>query len=354
MVQPDTQLSIESVRDWLAQVFLHGRNLTTLTPLAADASTRRYVRARWDGRLKVQPASCVIMRCDPWSDYDMPAFMAVAYHLQRHGVRVPHIYAAVPSEGLMCLEDFGDRTLADAWHMSAPAARLIWGQRAVDAVVDMHVKATRHQDAACPAFGLSFDVPKLQSELQFFRQHAVEGLWQHVLPDSEREAFEAGFMPLCTMLADQPQYFCHRDYHGWNIMACCDDTVGILDFQDARMGPQPYDVVSLLVDRGTPETLGYEACAALVNYYLERFRAETGERVDREGFAVLFDLVAVQRCLKAIGTFAFMTVVNHRPHYQAYIAPTLTYIEPLMRRYGMLRPLMDLLQRYATWREIFG
>jgi aminoglycoside/choline kinase family phosphotransferase len=65
---------------------------------------------------------------------------------------------------------------------------------------------------------------------------------------------------------------------------------------------------------------------------------------------VLFDLVAVQRCLKAIGTFAFMTVVNHRPHYQAYIAPTLTYIEPLMRRYGMLRLLMDLLQRYATWR----
>jgi hypothetical protein len=328
------------------QVFPHAQGQATLQPLAADASTRRYFRAQWEGRAKAQPVSCVIMVCDPWPANDTPSFIAVARHLQRHDVRVPEIYAVVPAKGLMCLEDFGDRTLANAWQTASPEARLCWGQRALDALVDMHVKATQHWDAACPAFGLSFDVPKLLSELQFFRQHAIAGLWQHALTEAESEAFDAAFTPLCAVLAELPPYFCHRDYHGWNIMAC-DDTVGILDFQDARMGPQPYDVVSLLVDRGTSKMLGHEVCAALVDYYLERFEAETGERVDREQFAMLFDLVAVQRCLKAIGSFACMTVVHHRPHYQAYILPTLTYIKPLLQRYDMLRPLMTLLQRHA-------
>ena len=346
MMPDDPHLSMERVQDWLANVFPHGQTPVMLTPLTADASTRRYIRVRWDEHIQAQPASCVIMCCDPWPECEIPTFITVARHLRHHGMRVPHIYAALPTEGLMCLEDFGDRMLADVWRLSSPVVRLSWGHRAVDAIVAMHVSATRHPDAACPAFGLSFDVPKLLSELQFFRQYAVEGLWQHTLKESERDAFDAAFTPLCAMLADEPRYFCHRDYHGWNIMACDDGSVGVIDFQDARMGPQPYDIVSLLVDRGTYEILGSEAHAALVDYYLERFEAEAGDRVDRRQFAMLFDLVAVQRCLKAIGTFAFMAAVNHRPHYRAYIAPTLAYIEPLMQRYGVLRPLTNLLQCY--------
>ena len=86
---------------------------------------------------------------------------------------------------------------------------------------------------------------------------------------------------------------------------------------------------------------------ALIEYYLGRMQAETGQRLDREAFDQLFDYVAVQRCLKATGTFAAMAVVRQRPQYVPYIPPTLAYIRPLLRRYNVLQPLAGLLHRYV-------
>jgi aminoglycoside/choline kinase family phosphotransferase len=212
-------------------------------------------------------------------------------------------------------------------------------------LIAMHTVGTDPHNPHCPAFHLDFDVPKLLSELQFFRHHAIEGLWQYKLTDEARAEFDAACQPLCERLASQPRYFCHRDYHGWNLMAH-HGLLGVLDFQDARMGPQPYDVVSLLVDRGTPERLGKEVSTALVEDYVQRFQAETGAVIDRSEFDRLFDLVAVQRCLKAIGTFAFMTVVQQRQQYHAYIPSTLAYVQPLLDRYDLLKPLNVWLQGY--------
>jgi aminoglycoside/choline kinase family phosphotransferase len=317
----------------------------TLTPLAADASTRRYFRLHWAVPVANLPASCVIMLCDPWPATTTPDFLAVGRHLRASGVRVPQVYGVYASQGLMCLEDYGDCTLATHWQRSSMADRLHWGQRAIDELVKMHTVGTQQRDAACPAFHLAFDVPKLLSELQFFRQHAIEGLWRQRLTDAERDALDEAFIALCMVLATQPRYFCHRDYHGWNIMVC-NGAVGILDFQDARLGPQPYDLVSLLVDRGTPDVLGSEGMATLIDYYLQRVEAEESRHIDRTAFAELFDYVAIQRCLKAVGTFAAMHVVHQRRQYLPYIPPTLAYIRPLLWRYHTLRPLAERLRRY--------
>jgi aminoglycoside/choline kinase family phosphotransferase len=245
----------------------------------------------------------------------------------------------------MCLEDFGDTTLAASWHNTTAATRWHLGTRAIDALVKIHTVGTQRRDLSCPVFQRAFDVPKLLSELQFFRQHAIEGLWQHPLTATERQVFDAACTPLCALLAAQPRYVCHRDYHGWNIMVH-NGSVGILDFQDARLGPQPYDVVSLLVDRGTPEVLGREGLTALTEYYMQRMEAAAGRRVDRQAFTEMFMYVAVQRCLKAIGTFAYMHVVRGRSQYLPYIPPTLIYIQPLMRRLAILQDLAALLRRY--------
>jgi aminoglycoside/choline kinase family phosphotransferase len=75
--------------------------------------------------------------------------------------------------------------------------------------------------------------------------------------------------------------------------------------------------------------------------------AEAGRRTDRDAFDQLFDYVAIQRCLKATGTFAAMAVLRQRPQYLPYIPPTLTYLRPLLRRYNVLQPLARLLQRYV-------
>ncbi len=339
-------LTTEQVQPWLATLFPEARASLSLSPLAADASTRRYFRAQWTPSGTGRVGSRIIMVCDPWPETETPDFIAVARHLATSGVRVPTIDGVVPGSGWMCLEDFGDRALADAWQQTDSSERLAWGKRALDALVQMHTTATQHPDTACPAFHLAFDVPKLLSELQHFRLHAIEGLWQQTLSEDEREAFDAACLPLCTHLEAQPRYFCHRDYHGWNIMAQ-DKTVGILDFQDARMGPQPYDVASLLADRRTPSLLGSDGSAALVQYYLDRFEVESGQRVDRAAFDALFELVAVQRCIKAMGTFAAMHVVYGRSQYLPYIEPTFDYIRPLMPRHAMLASLDVLLRRYT-------
>jgi aminoglycoside/choline kinase family phosphotransferase len=160
----------------------------------------------------------------------------------------------------------------------------------------MHTCVTQHSDPACPAFKLAFDVPKLLSELQFFREHAIEGLWQQTLTSTARDDLDAAFEPLCALLASAPRYFCHRDYHGWNIMAY-DGAVGVLDFQDARLGPQPYDLASLLTDRGTPDLLGSALMTGLMHYYTQCMEAELGRRIDRDAFDQLFDYVAIQRCV---------------------------------------------------------
>jgi aminoglycoside/choline kinase family phosphotransferase len=349
MVTPERVLTVQTVRPWLEAIFPGGRDVPTITPLVADASTRRYWRVRLGTARHSRPVSCIMMLGEPWSDTETPDFLAVGNHLRLSGVNVPRVYGALPSQGVMFLEDFGDLTLAAHWRRTAADERLAWGWRAVDELVKLHTVGSQEGDPACPAFRLAFDVPKLLSELQFFRQHAIEGLWSQQLTDAEGDELDRAFGPLCTFLASQPRYFCHRDYHGWNIMVL-DRAVGVLDFQDARMGPLPYDLVSLVCDRGTAGMLGPEVVQALVDHYLHRLHAEGGPAMGRHDFLELFDYVAVQRGLKAIGTFAYMTVVHGRRQYLPYIPPTLTAIKPLLRRHSLLRPLAHLLHRYVpSW-----
>ena len=198
--------------------------------------------------------------------------------------------------------------------------------------------ATQTVDPACPAFRLAFDVDKLTSELHFFRTHAVVALWQQPLGPNDCQAWDGAFHALCAPLATAPRFFCHRDYHGWNIMVH-DGVIGVLDFQDARMGPQPYDLASLLTDRGTADVPHRRRHGGVDRLLPGQVAGGSGRTVDKDEFGWLFDMAAVQRCLKAIGTFAAMHVVHDRPQYLPYIPPTLAYLRPLMQRYEPLRPL---------------
>ena len=339
-------LTLERLQPFLPVLFPGTHENPAFTPLTADASTRRYYRLHWAAPATGYPASCVVMHCDVWPVDDSTDFLTVGRHLRACGVRVPEVYGAQPEAGLICLEDYGDVSLAAQWQGGDSEHRLSWGRQAVDELVRMHTTVTQTIDPSCPAFHLAFDVAKLTSELQFFRTHAVEGLWEQSLGPNDCLAWESAFHALCDPLAGARRYFCHRDYHGWNIMVH-DGSVGILDFQDARMGPQPYDLASLLTDRGTADMLTADGTAALIAYYLERWQAESGQQVDRAEFAWLYELAAVQRCLKAIGTFASMHVVRNRPQYLPYIPPTLAYLRPLMHRHELLQPLADLLRRFT-------
>lgn len=341
-------VTIEIIQPLLREWFPHTKGRPDLQPLAADASTRRYFRLQWSSSESPASDTYILMACDPWLKTTTPDFLAVGQHLRACGVHVPQVYGIAPRQGLMCLQDYGDCSLAVCWRQSRRSERQLWGKRAIDELVKMHTVGSQCDNPSCPAFQLAFDVPKLLGELQFFRQHAIEGLWQYRLTPTEREALDASFDPLCSILASQPRYFCHRDYHGWNLMLH-GDTIGVLDFQDARMGPQSYDLVSLVTDRGMPEVLGDDGMTVLTDYYMQRMTAETGQPIARQDFNEQFEYVAIQRGLKAVGTFAYMATVHQRQQYRPYIAPTLAYIKPLIGRYEALRPMAANLQRYMPF-----
>ena len=341
-------LTLERLQPFLPVLLPGAPENPTFTPLTADASTRRYYRLRWAASATAYPPSCVVMHCDPWPADEPTDFLTVGRYLRDCGVRVPEVYGSHPDAGLICLEDYGDVSLAGQWLCDDAENRLAWGRQAVDELVKMHTTASQAIEPACPAFHLAFDVAKLTSELQFFLAHAVQELWEQSLGANDREAWDSAFHALCAPLSDAKRFFCHRDYHGWNIMVH-GGSIGILDFQDARMGPQPYDLASLLTDRGTADLLTADGTAALVGYYVDRWQAESGRQMDREEFAWLYDLAAAQRCLKAMGTFAAMHVVHNRPQYLPYIPPTLAYLRPLMQRHERLRPLSDLLRRFTPF-----
>ena len=152
---------------------------------------------------------------------------------------------------------------------------------------------------------------------------------------------DAACTTLCAVLAAQPQYFCHRDYHGWNIMVH-GDAVGILDFQDARLGPQPYDLVSLL--RDSYVDLSEARVDELIRGYLRLGGSANAAAENFAEYRRRFDLMSVQRNLKALGTFGYQTTSRSNPVYIQYIPRTLSYVRANLERYsrfGRLRQLLD-------------
>ena len=129
---------------------------------------------------------------------------------------------------------------------------------------------------------------------------------------------------------------CHRDYHSRNLMVF-DDTLHIIDFQDARMGPDTYDLVSLL--RDSYVDLPERTVDELIAYFL----ALGGRAGDLASFRPRFDLMALQRNLKALGTFGYQTTARRNTVYIQYIPRTLRYARENLLKYERFARLRDLL-----------
>jgi hypothetical protein len=141
-------------------------------------------------------------------------------------------------------------------------------------------------------------------------------------------------------LASEPRVLCHRDYHSRNLM-WKDGQLFIIDFQDARMGPDTYDLVSLLRDSyvDLPESV--------VDDLMAYFLALTGEAGKESEFRRRFDVMALQRNLKALGTFGYQTTTRHNPVYIQYIPRTLRYVRNNLQRYERFARLRDLLAAHV-------
>jgi hypothetical protein len=209
----------------------------------------------------------------------------------------------------------------------------------------MQLEGSQGEKGDCVAFGWAFDVPKLLSELNFFLQHTVEGLWgKNIVPD-HRQELHWQFLTICQVLADQKRYFTHRDYHSRNLMVQ-EGKLRVIDFQDARMGPCHYDLASLL--RDSYVCLEEKMVEDLIEYYLKRKEESEGDQIDRREFRRVFDLMALQRNLKALGTFGYQTIAKGNDRYLKSIPRTLGYVRKNLDRNRELQELKKVLAPYLS------
>jgi aminoglycoside/choline kinase family phosphotransferase len=204
----------------------------------------------------------------------------------------------------------------------------------------MQTRVTKNMQPDCPAYSLKFDVEKLMWEMDFMLEHFIEGTQQNKLKSATRKELRKQLTALCTVLAEQSPCFTHRDYHSRNLMVHNDRLV-LIDFQDARMGPSQYDLASLLRDsyRVLPDALVWE----LVDAFIQKRQERESHAIHREEFVRVFDLMSIQRNLKAIGTFAYQKKIKNNDRYMRYIAPTLEYVRQAFMRRTELKPLQTVL-----------
>ena len=288
--------------------------------LKGDASDRKYYRATY--LLKTSPdrlRSIVIMqlaRLEP-----EPNFNCIQKFLKKMDIPVPDILRFDAERGLIFLVDCGDTHLVDKIE-AEPKNIVYWYQKAIEIIVAFHTRATENLTPDCPAKNLFFDEEKLMWEMDFMLEHYVHGILKNVLSFNEKNKTREALGTLCKALSDENRVFTHRDYHSRNIMIH-NDKLKVIDFQDARMGPCQYDLVSLLKDSYI--VIEESVRKELLEYYIECMQ-RYGREIKRDPFYKIFDWMSVQRNLKAIGTFAYQSKILGNDRYLQYVEPTLEYV----------------------------
>jgi len=278
--------------------------------LAADASTRRF------HRLFLQDGATLIAM-----DYGNPFKgetddVRLGRIFEQAKLPVARLVHILPEAGALVLEDLGDDTLETALAKVASGRRPSRGDLYRSAVWLAVEIATRGTDALMRserAAGPALDGERFLFEMRFFLEHYVGSFLgrREIAPDV-REAVEA----LAVTAASHPRVLCHRDYHSRNLMVRKDGSLAMVDIQDARWGPDTYDLASLLCDAYVD--LGDGEVAELFDLY----RNQLPGTPDVGALRARFDVVAAQRMIKALGTFGYQISVLGRDRYRSAVPRT--------------------------------
>ncbi len=311
-----------------------GVGVSSITPLTGDASTRDYARLIHAGG--TYPSSIGMIMPEPFRKETLP-FIDVQAHLGEIGVKVPEIYAVNEEAGVILLEDCGDESLEDAWRGGG------WERAEPLYSTAMDIMAAMQEAPGAPAVGRialtrRFDAEFFTNELHHTRKYAFESL---LGMETDERTLDAAFRSLCEEICRIPFRLTHRDYHSRNLMVR-DDAVFAIDFQDARMGPATYDLASLVFDSYVD--LGTEAR----DYLTVRYWETCGHRLfsAKEEYERALRATAIQRNLKAIGTFAYQKAVRGAERYLESIPHTARMVEKHFEKRKDLGPLHTLLEPF--------
>jgi aminoglycoside/choline kinase family phosphotransferase len=303
---------------------------TKVVPLTGDASDRRYFRILLaDGRSLV-----LALHAGPIEFATLP-FANVCDLFRQVPLPVPAILGHSDADGIVALEDLGDVTLQAHLGAATPVEHAALYREAVALIELLQRRGPELAAERYIPYRIAFDAEKLMWELDFFTRHFVEGYRGAALTDREKRALSEEWHTIAAELSREPRVLCHRDYHSRNLMLH-HGRLHIIDFQDARMGPDTYDLVSLL--RDSYVDLTDRELDELIAYFLAlRGKADPSE------FRRRFDLMALQRNLKALGTFGFQTITRRNPVYIQYMPRTLRYARINLEKYARFGRLREVL-----------
>ena len=332
-----TQTLTTSAAERLAEFLRIKHQPDALEQLTPDASTREFFRVRWQNKSVI---ACVY----PESfDENLPQ-IDVTNLFRAAGLPVAEIYDFDGARGIVIHEDFGDSILRDALQTANSSKR--------DDLIDRAIRLIAAIQAATPlafeinsiAGKLRFDEEKLLWELNFFKTHYFESYKKQPLNFDDEKSLENEFIELARELAASAKYLTHRDFHAANLMIDRENQLRIIDHQDARIGSVAYDLVSLLLDR-VLETPAESRLAGKKVIFLDAREKLGLDAIAPEDFDEEFDLMTVQRCLKAVGTFANQTANFNKSNYEQFILPMFRIVLMAARRLNRFPHLQNILSR---------
>lgn len=305
--------------------------------LAGDASFRRYARIHLNGK------TFMLMDAPPEKEDCVP-FVTIDEFLDQHGVRVPHIIAKNLEHGLLLLEDFGDVVLSSLLN--------------ADTVDDYYLQSFKQiiqlQGIDAKEVLPEYNAEKLHSEMQLLTDWLLPSL-NIQLDDREQDIIQNTFNLLVESAIHQPQVIVHRDFHSRNLMKIADEqTLGVIDFQDAVIGADTYDLISIIRDAYVQWPV------ARVQHWLKQFYellpASAKENRSLNDFIRQADLMTLQRHIKVLGIFVRLFERDGKAGYLKDLPRVMWYVRSIAKQYTELQDFVMLLEQriYPKFEEKYG
>ncbi len=300
---------------------------------SADASFRRYFRIHHNGK------TLIAMDAPPAQE-DCAPFIDITQRLRKVKVHAPEIIKQDLEQGFLLMEDLGDTPYLD--QLNQQTADKLYAD-ALDALIRIQQADTQ----GLPEYNEKLLLEEMQLMPEWFLKTHLG-----ITPTAEQQKIiERTLTVITTLVLQQPQVFVHRDYHSRNLMITQPDNPGVIDYQDAVLGPISYDLVSLLRDcyiswsneKIAEWAMGFKAQAEAKGLM---------DKVPEATFIQWFDIMGLQRHIKVLGIFARLNHRDAKANYLNDLPLTLHYVIQAGKKYPLIRPLIDLFNEWGVQEKI--
>lgn len=316
-------------------------DVNSLEKASSDASFRSY------DRIQGASTSYIVMDAPP-SQENNAAFIDIQTRLAQAGIKVPEIFAYEEQYGFLLLSDLGHQNYYMALQEAIdPQALQAMYRLAIDELVRMQQANTE---------GLAiYDAPRMLEELNLFEEWYIKKHCKTELTPTEKQNLNALFTTLVTDNVQHGQVLVHRDFHSPNLMMPTDSSLqpGIIDFQDAIIGPITYDIASLVMDARHSWDEDQQLDWA-IRYWQAAHQAGLNIDTDFANFHRAYEWMSVQRNLRILGVFSRLALRDNKPHYLDHIPRVIEYLRQIFVRYEEFKALRYLFDRLENKQTVLG